>query len=110
MDKIKRYRTYIKEVIKRHSSPSAYGEIEIQNIFDTEHDHYQLVYTGWDKKQRQYGCLIHLDIKEGKIWVQQDGTESGIANELSELGVPKTEIVLAYHPPYKREYTEFAVA
>ena len=109
MDKVTRYRSFIKEVIKRHSHPSAYGEVEIQNIFDTEHDHYQLVHAGWDKKQRQYGCIMHLDIKEGKIWIQHDGTEIGVANELVELGVPKKDIVLAYHPPYKRPYTGFAV-
>ena len=110
MEKINRYRNYIKEVIKRHSHPSAYGDVEIQNIFDTEHDHYQLVHAGWFKKERQYGCIIHLDIKEGKIWIQHDGTEIGVASELVELGVPKEDIVLAYHPPYKRPYTDFAVA
>ncbi len=46
MEKIDLYRKYIKEVIARHSTPSAYGETEVQQIFDTEHDHYQLVHTG----------------------------------------------------------------
>jgi len=110
MAKVDFYRSYIKEVIKRHSHPAAYGDVEIQNIFDAEHEHYQLVYAGWYKKQRQYGCIMHLDIKDGKIWIQHDGTEIGVANELVELGVPKEDIVLAYHPPYKRPYTGFAVA
>jgi hypothetical protein len=109
MDKVDLYRRYIKEVIKRHSYPSSYGEVEIQNIFDSENDHYQLVHAGWYKKQRQYGCILHLDIKDGKIWIQHDGTEIGVANELVELGVPKEDMVLAYHPPYKRAFTEFAV-
>jgi hypothetical protein len=51
-----------------------------------------------------------MDIKDGKIWIQHDGTERGVANELVELGVPKDDIVLAYQPPYKRPYTTFAVA
>lgn len=110
MEKLPLYRSYIKEVIKRHSHPSAYGDVEIQQIFDTENDHYQLVHAGWYKKQRQYGCIMHLNIKDGKIWIQHDGTEVGVANELVELGVPKDDIVLAYHPPYKRPYTGFAVA
>ena len=108
MDKAALYRSRIKEVIKRHSIPSPYGDSEIQNIFDTEHDHYQLVHAGWSKKERQYGCIMHFDIKDGKIWIQHDGTEIGVANELVELGVPKEDIVLAYHPPYKRPYTGFA--
>ena len=51
---------------------------------------------------------MHLDIKNGKIWIQHDGMEIGVANELVELGVAKEHIVLAYHPPYKRPYTGFA--
>jgi hypothetical protein len=76
----------------------------------TERDHYQLVHAGWHKNRRKYGCLIHMDLKEGKIWIQHDGTEYGVANELVELGVPKDDIVLTYQPPYKRAYTAFAVA
>ncbi len=109
MDKTTLYRNYIKEIISKHARPSVPGgiEVEIQNIFDTENDHYQLVHTGWQKKQRDYACIMHLDIKNGKIWIQHDGTEIGVANELAELGVPKEDIVLAYHPPYKRPYTGF---
>jgi hypothetical protein len=43
------------------------------------------------------------------IWIQYDGTEEGIANRLVELGVPREDIVLAFHPPYKRPYTDFVV-
>ena len=50
-----------------------------------------------------------LILKNGKIWIQHDGTEIGVANELVEWGVPKEDIVLAYHAPYKRQYTGFAV-
>jgi hypothetical protein len=35
--------------------------------------------------------------------------EVGIANELVERGVPKKGIVLAFHSPFKRQFTEFAV-
>lgn len=37
-------------------------------------------------------------------------TEEGIANELLRKGVPKEDIVLAFHPPDVRKYTEFATA
>lgn len=110
MEKLAVYRNHITELIKSHSHPSAYGEIELQHIFDTVNDHYQLVYTGWNKKQRQYGCIIHIDIKNGKIWIQHDGTETGIADELADMGVPREDIVLAYHHPYKRQYSGFATS
>ncbi len=45
-------------------------------------DRYLLVEAGWENGQRTYGTLLHLDIINGKISIQQDGTEEGIATEL----------------------------
>jgi len=56
-----------------------------------------------------YGILIHIDIKGGKLWIEWNGTEDEIADELVELGVAKSDIVLAFHMPYKRQFTGFAV-
>jgi XisI protein len=67
------------------------------------------MYVGWKNRRRQHGCLLHLDIKNDKIWIQHDGTEIGIANELVKLGVSKEDIVLAFHEPLVRQYTGFAV-
>lgn len=110
MEKIDLYRSYIREIIKRHAHPSSYGDIEVEQIFDTENDYYLLFSVGWLEQSRQYGCLIHIDIKNDKIWIQYDGTEVGVANELVELGVPKDDIVLGYHSPYRRQFTGFALA
>lgn len=111
MGKVEQYRHFIQQVIEQHASiRPAYGDVELQMIFDTRRDHYQLVHTGWNKNHRKYGCLMHMDIKDDKIWIQQDGTEFGVANELVLLGVPKEDIVLAYMPEYKRPYAQYAVA
>ena len=56
-----------------------------------------------------YGCVLHFDIKNGKIWIQQNGTEIDIAEELLHLGVARDDIVLGLHSPYKRPYTGFAI-
>ena len=61
------------------------------------------------QKQRVYGALIHIDIKGEKLWIQYDGTEVGVANELVEEGIPKEDIVLAYHAPFLCQYDGFAV-
>lgn len=55
------------------------------------------------------GTVLHLDIIDRKIWIQQDGTEVGIANQLVELSVPKEDIVLGFDPPKMRHHTDFAV-
>jgi hypothetical protein len=54
--------------------------------------------------------LVHIDIINGKMWIQRDGTEDGIANELVRAGVPKDRIVLGFRSPAIRKHTEFAVA
>jgi hypothetical protein len=91
------------------SSESLEEKIETQAIFDTQRDHYLLLHTGWRRNRRTHGCSMHLDIKDGKIWIQHDGTEVGIATQLLELGVPNHDIVLAFYSPYMRQFTEFAV-
>ena len=65
---------------------------------------------GRENKHYQHGCLIHVDIIDGKIWVQRDGTEVGVANEFVEAGVPKEQIVLGFKSPERRKDTKFAVA
>lgn len=84
--------------------------VQIELIFDRTRDRYLLVETGWENGRRIYGTLLHLDIINGKIWIQQDGTEQGIANELIALGVPKDRIVLGFKSLQRRQITEFAVS
>ncbi|WNZ22702.1 XisI protein [Leptolyngbya sp. NK1-12] len=111
MDKLKHYRQIIQEVLTEHSQiKPAYGEIQMKLLFDVERDHYQLLRAGWLEERRIYGPLIHIDIENGKIWIQYDGTEVGVANELVERGIPRKDIVLAYHSPLLRQYDGFAVS
>ena len=102
------YRQYIQNLLKQHASMVWDKRIQAQTIFDLENNHYQLIYVGWRDQTRIYGPVLHLDIIDDKIWIQQDGTEVGIANELVELGVPKEDIVLAFYDPETRKLTEFA--
>jgi hypothetical protein len=110
MDRLTEYRRYIRTILNEYAQyrPS-YGEVEIEQIIDTEGDHYQLMSVGWQNRQRVHGSIVHVDIRDGKIWIQHDGTEEGIANRLVAYGVPKSDIVLGFHSPYKRQFTEFAV-
>lgn len=54
--------------------------------------------------------MLHLDIIDGKVWIQHDGTEEGVASELTAAGIPKESIVLGFRHPRVREHTGFAVA
>lgn len=110
MAKVETYRRLIQRLLLEYSElKSANEQVEAEVVFDQERDRYQLVHVGWSNKRRIYGCVLHLDIKDEKIWIQHDGTEGGIANELVAQGVPKQDIVLGFHSPFKRQFTEFAV-
>ena len=84
------------------------GKLNRSIIFDTTNDHYLYLITEWRGEKRLYGITIHVDIIDGKIWIQRDGTEDGIIDELLAAGVPKEHIVLAYRSPFVRQFTEFA--
>jgi len=109
METLATYRQLIQQLFREHASLVWDDRIKAETIFDEQRDHYQLVYVGWRGSERLYGTVLHVDIIDGKIWVQQDGTEVGIANKLVDRGVPKQDIVLGFDPPKMRHYTEFAV-
>jgi hypothetical protein len=111
MDCVGAYRNIIKQLLMTYAQfKPSYGEIDTEVIFDEARDHYELLHVGWKGVTRVHGSVIHVDIRQGKVWIQHDGTESGIAEELVELGIPRDRIVLAFHPPEIRQHTRFAVA
>ncbi|MEB3178138.1 MAG: XisI protein [Nostocaceae cyanobacterium] len=85
-------------------------EVQPELVFDRDRNHYLLVEIGWENGYRIYGTLLHIDIINNKLWIQHDGTESGIAVELVAAGVPKQDIVLGFRPLEERKHTEFAVS
>jgi len=110
MEKVAQYAHIIQAVLQEYVAEAGRDEdVDVELSFDTERAHYYVFNVGWKEERRTYGCVLHLDIKNGKIWIQQDGTEIGIANELLKRGVPKEDIVLAFHSPYRRQFTGFAV-
>src|SRR3954469_7954084 len=110
MEYLAYYRKTIRQMIEDHAQyqPSV-GEVEVETIFDEHKDHYELIYAGWTGDYRVHGSVIHIDIRNGKIYIQHDGTEEGVANQLVEAGISPSRIVLAFKPPELRPYTEFAV-
>jgi hypothetical protein len=85
------------------------GLVEYQVVIDKERGHYQMLSVGWERGQRVYFVLLHVDLKDHKLWVQQDYTQPSITDLLLEAGVPKSDIVLGFQPPQARELMDFAV-
>jgi hypothetical protein len=84
--------------------------IEAMCAFDDAAGQYLLVRVGWDGKRRFRQIVLHVRLHNRKIWIETDDTEDGFATELLKAGVPHSDIVLAFHPPQIRQYTDFAVA
>jgi len=110
MEKLARYRQLVQQMLLEYGKHKpAYGDIEVETIFDTERDHYQIVHVGWDQQNWVHSCIIHIDIKGEKIWLQWNSTEDDIAADLVAAGVPKEDIVWGFQPPFMRQFTEYAV-
>ncbi|NOT64291.1 MAG: XisI protein [Acidobacteria bacterium] len=111
MDKLSHYRAAIKDILKKHAAvPHHYGQITDRVVCDEENDNYLWLSEGWNKDRRVHHCIAHLEIINGKIWIQKDRTEDGIALYLELEGIPKQDIVLGFHPADVRPLTEYAVA
>ena len=110
MDKLIQYRQIVQQLLQGYAAiGNPDPEVETQIVFDTERDHYQLMNVGWKNRRRVYGCFLHIDIKDGKVWLQHNGTEYEVAEELAKLGIPKYDIVIGFHSPFKRQFTDYAV-
>ncbi len=111
MDTVSEYRDIIEQVLDPYTKiPYAHGDLQCVAIFDRQHDRYALMTVGWDNDERVHHPLIHIDIINGKLWIQTDNTDRSIASELVQAGVPKSQIVLAFRAPEIRQYTDYAVA
>jgi hypothetical protein len=110
VDRVEQYRLIVRRLIEEYASyKPSHGQIETEAIIDREKDHYEVVHVGWDKWRRVHGSVVHVDIIGGKVWVQYDGTTLPIAEEMVAAGIPREDIVLAFHAERVRHLTGYAV-
>jgi hypothetical protein len=111
MDTLTSYQKIVRDLILEYAQyKPSHGEIETEVIIDTQNDHYELLHVGWDGVRRVHGAVIHIDIIDGKVWIQHDGTSPGVAHDLAQTGIPREDIILGFRPAHLRQYTEFGVA
>jgi hypothetical protein len=110
--KIERYRQILLKIMAAYANVrplNASPDKETLLVCDEKHDHYFLHRIGWEGVKRIWNTTLYVRIRNGKFYIEIDWTEEGIATELLAAGVPKEDIVLAFHHPSMRPYTEFAV-
>lgn len=111
MDTLDKYREVTERILTEVAriTPST-DDVVYKIIIDRKTDSYGLIAVGWEKKRRVHHFVIHLEMINGKIWIQEDNTDLVIADELERAGIPKSDIVLGFQPPSVRPYTEYAAA
>lgn len=111
MEKITHYQSVIKNILEEYvASMQSNLDEEVYLLEDSIKMNYLIYHNAWKDSSRSYGCILHVRIKNEKIYVEYDGTDEGFADVFAAAGVPKEDIVLAFHAPAKRPYTGFAVA
>lgn len=114
MDTLNEFRNIIKGILTEYAQtriPVNNPNPGYQLIFDEERDSYLLYRTGWKEElKRIHFCVFHLDIKDGKVWVQEDATDYDVVDVLESKGIPKESIVLAFQAPYKRPFSGYAIS
>ncbi|RKZ92495.1 MAG: XisI protein [Candidatus Parabeggiatoa sp. nov. 1] len=106
------YSSLVKQALASYASllakfPSSSYDVIL--AFDDEHHQYLLRKLGWTDSSRLKQTVLHIAIRNGKIWIEEDWTEDGIASYFISHDVPREDIVLGFQPPIMRPYTEFAV-
>jgi hypothetical protein len=111
MDKELRYKKIVKEILSRYVEIDREQPTEGIDYFlvaDEDQGHFIWTSLGWSKGKRTRYVHAHLRVKDGKVWIETDLTEQGIATDLLVAGVPKDDIVLAFHEPSMRQFSEFS--
>jgi hypothetical protein len=114
MDHLNSYRKAIRQVLSRYANLDGQGPpapgVNTYCAFDEEHDQYLVVRVGWAGQRRVKGTVLHARIQDGKIWLEENGTDREIATELIGLGVASRDIIIGFHHPSLRESPPSAVA
>src|SRR5687768_6189963 len=67
-------------------------DVETLIALDDERGVYVLMNYGWHPNEiRQRGTSLVVRLKGAKIWIEEDGTEHGVAEALVAAGVPKKD-------------------
>jgi hypothetical protein len=113
MDRVARYWDLLLGVMReqeRLGKQAPVPGVDSLLLIDPDRRVVQLQDVGWRGRKRVHDTYVQVRIKDGKVWIEDDGTGEGVANALVAAGVPKEDIVLAFQPPELRHLTEFAVA
>ncbi len=98
MDKMKKYNQILQALILKYASfKPRYTSNEWQPICDQEHGEYLLLkfVLGNDGESKNKYPIFHFRLKNGKVLIEENNTDSDILSELLDLGIANGDIVMA---------------
>ena len=99
MDKLAKYR----QIVCQYLEDFAKEDPEANLIFDEKRDRFLVMHVNWRNDYRIYGCAMHLDLIDEKVWIQNNSTEIYIDRELLKRGIAPQDIVLGFRSPSIRD-------
>ena len=110
MEKIANYQQAIQQILTEYASYMPVGEgLSLETVFDETRHHYQLIVLGWHGHEHIYKPLLHLDLINGKIWVQHNDTQFTLTEDFDRFGIPHQDIVNGLIPARRRSFTDYAL-
>ncbi len=99
MDTTTKYREIIEQVIARYARlrPS-HGDIRLDVVFDEVRNRYALMQAGWDRGRRVRGNLVYITLQGEKVYIEYDGIEHSITQDLISRGINEENIILSFQP------------
>ncbi len=111
MDKLAKYRKIIKKIVEQYGRfQSSVGNVETYAVCDENNDNYLVIDVGWLAFGRQHAMPIHIRIKNEKVWVEWDGTDQEIVQQLIDSGIDENDIVLGFQSPEEIRYRDLKAA
>jgi hypothetical protein len=82
--------------------------IETEIVCDHESGNFLMVGVGWRKEERIHNMYFHARVRDSKIWVEWDGIDPSIIEELLQRGIPREMLVFGFVHPTIRATAESA--
>lgn len=87
------------------------SDSDYELVIDPVHRHFQVMRTEWYLGSFKFRVVFHFQIKQtGKVWLLVNNTDILVTDDLVELGIPKSDIVIGFLSESLRPYSGFAVA
>ncbi len=112
MDHLTLYQRAILDLLNEYATylPLGIRDVRYQVISDTESHHYVLIRIGWDEHEAfLHQVIMHFDLEGGKIWIRANNTDLDVGRELTDRGVPASDIVVGFQPPQYRAFSGYSV-